>query len=96
MTKRTPFDALMDEVCVERGWCGAVVDDQPLHVTDFIPRSGQVTAAQFAEWVFHADGVDPKEDFDKWQKHIDGLRVAFVRHMGSDSIDAEQLRWDVS
>jgi hypothetical protein len=94
MTSKTAFNALMHEVCVERGWCGAVVNGSPLHVTDLLPESGIVTADQFAGYLFEADGVDPDEDRAKWQSHIDGLREAFIRHMGAHSIDVRFLRWD--
>lgn len=86
-------NALMDEVCVGRGWCGGIVDGQPSHVDDFIPESGPVTADQFVEWLFMADDMDPKEDPSKWQKHEQGLREAFIRHMGHDIVDASLLKW---
>ena len=92
MTDPTAFDALMLEVCVEKGWCGSVVDGRSLHVTDFMPDSGEVTADQFAHWLFAADGVDPDEDPGKWQSHLDGLRDVFVRHMGAETADVERLR----
>ena len=94
MTDRTAFDALMHQVCVERGWCGAVVNGRPMHVTQFLPKSGIVTADQFAGWLFDADGVDPDEDREKWQSHIDGLREAFIRHMGGTVVDAKRLTWN--
>jgi hypothetical protein len=53
------FDALMHDVCVRWGWCGAVKDGKSLHVTDFIPKSGLVTADQLVNWVFLGDGMDP-------------------------------------
>lgn len=93
MTDRTPFDALMYEVCVERGWCGAIVNDRPMHVTQFLPKNGSVTADQFVGWLFEADGVDPDEDRVKWQIHIDGLREAFIRHMGGVVVDVKGLAW---
>jgi len=96
MTDRGPFDALMREVCVERGWCGSIVDDRPMHVTDFLPASGTVTADQFVGWLFDADGVDPNEDLAKWQKHMHALRDAFVRHMGGTSVDVARLAWSDS
>jgi hypothetical protein len=87
------FGALLHEVCVERGWCGSVVDKEPLHVTDLLPDTGQVTADEFVTCVFRADGVHPDEDWAKWQKHWNGLRDAFVRHLGSDTVDAGRLTW---
>lgn len=91
MTDRGPFDALMHEVCVKLGWCGSVVDGRPTHVTDFLPEKGAVTADQFVSWLFEADGIDPNDDLSKWQTHIDGLRDAFIRHMGRASVDVDRL-----
>ncbi|MCA3696946.1 hypothetical protein [Aquidulcibacter sp.] len=89
------FDALMHEVSVDLGWSGGMVDGQSSHVTDYIPESGPVTADQFVDWLFLADGIDPSEDPSKWQKQTDRLRDAFVRHMGSQVVDASLLKWDL-
>jgi len=93
MSEPTAFDALMHEVCVSRGWCGSIIDGEPRHVTYFLPSSGDVTADQFVAWLFAADGVDPHEDWGKWQSHYEGLRDAFVRYMGGDIAGADRLRW---
>jgi hypothetical protein len=85
----------MHEVCVERGWCGGIVDDQPSHVDHRIPERGPVTAEQFTVWLFQADGMNPYADLEKWQKHKDGIREAFIRHMGSDVVDASALKWNL-
>lgn len=89
------YNCLMHEVCVERGWCGGIVNGKPTHVDDFIPVSGPVSTEQFVDWLFLADGVDPKAEPDKWQSHKDELKAAFVRHMGADVIDAVRLKWDL-
>lgn len=91
MSEQVAFDALMHEVCVERGWCGSVVGGEPSHVTDFLPESGEVTADQFVMWLFAADGIDPSNDPARWQTHYDVLREAFVRHMGGDRAEVERL-----
>lgn len=90
------YNALQHDVCVGRGWCGSIVDDKPSHVDDLIPEAGPVTADQFVDWLFIAEGLDPVSEPDKWQKHKDGLREAFIRHMGADVVDASALKWDVS
>ena len=89
------FDALMHEVSVDLGWSGGMVDGQSSHVTDYIPESGPVTADQFVDWLFLADGMDPSENLAKWQKHKDRLRAAFVKIMGSEVVDASLLKWDL-
>ena len=88
------FDALLDEVCVKLGYCGSVKDGERLHVTKFIPNAGMVTADQFVEWVFLADGQDPNIDLIRWQPHKTLIRAAFVDCMGGESVDASLLRWD--
>ena len=92
MSEGLLFDRLMHEVCVERRWCGGIVDGKPMHVTDLLPAKGAVSAEQFALWLFEADGVDPDENRAKWQPHLDGLEAAFIRHMGEARVDVSQLR----
>jgi hypothetical protein len=91
----SPFDKLMHFVCVEWGYCGSVkANGTPLHVTMFIPDEGPVTADQFVEWVFLADNMNPNVEPERWQRHKEAIRVAFVEHMGGDVADAKDLRWD--
>ena len=91
MKRASRFNALMREVCVSMGWCGSFVDDQPLHVDMFIPESGQVSADQFVDWLFEAEGLAGEAE-----SHRKVLSAAFVRHMGSDVVDARDLKWDVA
>ncbi len=93
MTSNAAYDALMHEICVGLGFCGCIKDDRPLHVDLFIPASGPVTADQFVEWVFLADGMNPRSEYKGWKDTKDKLRQAFVRHMGAEEADAAQLRW---
>ncbi len=37
--------------------------------------------------------MDPQANLYKWQKHKDRLRQSFVRHMGSEVVDASLLKW---
>ena len=96
MTGSPNYNALQHDVCVGRGWCGGVVDGKPSHVDYLIPDSGPVTADQFVEWLFIAEGLDPHAQPDKWETHKVGLREAFIQHMGADVVDASALKWDVS
>jgi hypothetical protein len=90
MTK-TGYDALMHEACVVWGFCGCIKRDQPLHVDFLIPPEGPVTADQFVEWLILADNLNPNDE--RWQRHKEALRAAFVRHMGAETVDAGLLRW---
>jgi hypothetical protein len=92
MTAKIGFDALMHQVCVGWGHCGSVQAGEYMHVTDFIPNSGTVTATQFAEWVLTAEGDDdtPSAYRERW---VSRLREAFIEHMGADHADAQRMRW---
>lgn len=87
------FDALMDRVCRGLGFCGGVVDDRSVHVTDFIPEEGSVTADAFVDMVFLGDGMDPAHGPERWQHIKAQIRAAFVTHMGAEAVDARLLRW---
>jgi hypothetical protein len=89
---KSRFDALMNQVCVSWGYCGCIKDGKPLHVDSFVPAEGPVSADQFVEWVFLAEDLDPSQ---AQEPHRRGLRAAFVKHMGSEVVDAKELHWRV-
>lgn len=89
------FDALIDECCIRFGWCGGIVKDEPSHVTKFVPESGPVSVDQFVDWLFEAEELDWTTDPDKWGKHRELLKDAFVRHMKGDVVDASALKWNL-
>ena len=82
---------LLNDICVRLGWCGGIVDGEPSHVDMFIPASGPVTAAQVAEWVIRAEGLDPVLTPRRHRRY---LKDAFVRHMGAGVVDATELKWN--
>jgi hypothetical protein len=90
MNHKSAYDALLTEVCVGLGFCGSVANGEPLHLDQFIPERGPVSADQFVEWVFRAEGMDP--DGEDGQKHAASIREAFVRHMGINVVDALALK----
>lgn len=87
MTKPTIFDGMINEVCVKMGFCGSVVDGEPRHVTDFIPKTGPVSAEQFASWVLIAEGMSPEQERGFWHS----LKAVFVKHMKADVVDAKHF-----
>lgn len=93
MAKKTGYDALLHIVCVEWGFCGCLKCGKQLHVDDFIPKAGVVTADQFVEWVFLADDMDPNHEPERWKRHKDALKTAFIECMGGEVIEAERLQW---
>src|SRR5262249_27468447 len=93
MRHPTKFDGMMYEFCAGLGWCGTVKDGKPVLVTAFIPDTGSVTADQFGEWLMLAEGVDLNKVESSWLKRWRReLREVFVKHMGAEVVDAEQLR----
>lgn len=93
MDRATGYNSLMREVCVGLGFCGSVIDGEPCHVDMFIPESGPITADQFIDWVFKAEGMTNVGDMRRFNA---ALRTAFVQHMGGAVVDASMLKWDVS
>jgi hypothetical protein len=84
------YQALMHDICVGMGFCGSVDNEgNPRHVDHYIPKSGIVTARQFAEWVMLADGMEP---FDG-SGHQAEIEKLFVEHMGSNVAEATELDW---
>jgi hypothetical protein len=93
MGRPNAFDGMMHEFCVKLGWCGSVKDGKPLHVSDFIPEMGPVSADELARWLITAEGFDlDKLSRAKLRDWMTQLEAVFVAHMGSDVVDASNLR----
>jgi hypothetical protein len=88
MGRPNAFDGMMYEFCSGLGYCGSVKDGEPLHVTDFIPETGPVSADQFVRWLLEAEGFEP----DEFDIRIRELSAVFIKHMGADVVDASRLR----
>lgn len=86
----TAYSKLLNEVCVRLGFCGSVVDNQPLHVDYFIPKDGLVSADMFADALFRAENWNP-EGLGAYEFRP-AIRDAFERHMGSTEVDARLLK----
>ncbi|WP_379550642.1 hypothetical protein [Qipengyuania sp. DGS5-3] len=96
MVDSTAYNRLLNDVCVGFGFCGGVREDKPCHVDDFIPNDGEVTVDQFIQWLFRGEGDGYPTDYDvRCSPHYDGLKRLFVKHMGSDKVDASKLKWDL-
>jgi hypothetical protein len=90
----SPFARLSWDICVNGGWCGGIVDGNPITVEDLLPRTSEVNARQFAELAMHADGWPEGEALD--ENHLSWLQSRFVEHMGAESVNAEDLRRNVA
>jgi len=89
MGRPNAFDGMMHQFCVELGWCGGVKDGKPLHVSDFIPETGPVSADEFARWLILVDGLNPDQ---LSRSEFNQLIEVFVKHMGASVVDANKLR----
>lgn len=85
----TAYDDLRRHICVQLGFCGSIKDGKPLHVDDLIPSEGVITADQFAELTFIAEGLDPSDD-PQGQKAA--IKAAFETLLGSHAVAATALR----
>jgi hypothetical protein len=88
----TNFELLLKEICVKWGYCGCFKLDSSIHVTLFIPSYGPVTADQFVEWVLLADDINPNVESPQSDRTREGIRSAFLRHMGAETVDATELK----
>ena len=88
MARPNAFDGMMHEFCAGLGWCGFVKDGNPLHVTDFIPDTGAVSADEFVSWIIMAEGLTPALLSASEARQ---LKAVFVKHMGFEIVDASKL-----
>lgn len=65
-----------------------------MHVTDYIPKYGNVSADEFSEWVMLADGCGPETNLAFRDRHKHHMEVAFIKYMGAEVVPAQNLRWD--
>ncbi|MEO0894644.1 MAG: hypothetical protein AAFY35_18765 [Pseudomonadota bacterium] len=87
----SPYEALLHDVCVRLGFCGGMVDGKPSHVSDFIPDEGSVSAKQFSNWVFLAEGMEEplSQPFIDMKRDIERL---FVKHLSAEAVDVSILK----
>ena len=95
MAGNPAYNRLMHDVCVGYGYCGGIVDGVFSHVDDFIPESGPVSADQFVDWLFAAEGKDDLVPEPMLSKHRSDLKDYFIKHMKSNEVDASELKWDL-
>lgn len=91
---KSGIDALMHVVAAQ--WCMGYRRDDSGESSDFrrfIPPSGTVTADQFVDWVFLGSYPNPLESPALEQRARTDIRAAFVKHMGSETVDAAALHW---
>ena len=93
MPNRPDFDGLMRAVCTGYGYCGSLQDDGFVHLTDFFPERGKVTAEQFVDWLFMAEGDQRPMGSPSAMMMREKIRNCFIGYMGSDYVNARKLRY---
>src|SRR6218665_2965006 len=83
-------DNLLWDICVNGGWCGGIVNGEPTHVDDLLPKTGTVTAKDFARLAVKADGWPDAEPVPA--KHFIWLEAKFIEHLGASEVPCETLR----
>ncbi|KQN36474.1 hypothetical protein ASG37_12765 [Sphingomonas sp. Leaf407] len=83
----SPSDRLLWAICVELGYCGGVVDGEPVTVTDLIPAAGVMTAGEFAELAIRADGWPASSPLP--DNALRRLQTKFVECFGRTSVEAD-------
>lgn len=92
MSRPGAFDGMMFELCSELGWCGSAKNGRWIHVCDFVPHSGSVSADEFARWGVLAEGIDLDQmDLPEIKRWLSTIKAVFVKHMGHEVVDASQL-----
>lgn len=89
------FDLLLWDICVKNGFCGGIVNGEVTHVTDLLPKSGMITAEDFARLVIRAehDGSDPPDKVGRWTEQ---LKAKFIEHMGVCEAPAQAFQQNLS
>ena len=87
IVERTKAAALLWKVCVVGGWCGGTADGEAVHVDDFLPSSGNISAREFAEAVIRGDGVPLDES--RWADTMAWLEKEFLAAFDVPSVEAK-------
>jgi hypothetical protein len=90
----TAFDRLLWDICVTGGWCGGFLEGEYVHVKDLLPKTGTVTARDFARLAVSEDGWPDAASVPA--KHLAWLEEKFVLHLGAESVPAEDLRQNLA
>ncbi|MFL6846208.1 MAG: hypothetical protein ACJ8ER_15165 [Allosphingosinicella sp.] len=87
----SPFDRLLWDICVKSGFCGGIVNGEPTHVEDLLPKDGLISAETFARLAIRAEGDAPVDD-ERHSRWMRMLEAKFIQHFGPQPVPAERLR----
>ena len=89
MTPNERFNALIHDACVIYGNCGS----GDVHIRDLLPRSGTLTAEEFARLMLKAEKMTELRYGQQYRDNYDWCVARFKQTMGAQSIDASEI-WD--
>lgn len=89
MTTKNRFDQLVRDACVIYGNCGS----GDLHIRELLPRSGELTADEFARLMLKAEKMTELRYGQQYRDNYDWCVARFKQTMGAESIDASEI-WD--
>lgn len=87
----SPFESLLWDICANLGFCGGLVNGEPTHVGDLVPKSGSLSAEAFADFAIFAEGAWPNADEARlrWGRT---LEAKFVEHLGAPLVPVGLLK----
>jgi hypothetical protein len=83
------FDQLLWDACVTYGNCGS----GDLHIRDLLPRSGKLTAEEFARLMLRAEKMTELRYGQQYRDNYGWCVARFKQTMDAESIDASEI-WD--
>ncbi len=89
MKTKKRFRKLVHDACVLHGNCGT----GDTHIYDFLPRTGQLTADEFARLMLKAEKMSKLFYGKQYQANYDWCAERFRKTMGAEAIDASEI-WD--
>ena len=89
MTTKDRFDQLVRDACVIYGNCGS----GDIHIRDLLPRSGELTAEEFARLMLKAEKMSESRYGQQYRDNHDWCAARFRHAMGADCVDAGAL-WE--
>jgi|LNFM01.1.fsa_nt_gb hypothetical protein len=91
MTTRERFEKLLHDACVIYGNCGS----GDTHISDYLPKSGELSANEFARLMLKAEKMSEAEYGEQYRKGHDWCAERFRQTMGAEVVEASEI-WRVS
>lgn len=91
MTTSERFEKLLRDACVIYGNCGS----GDTHVSDYLPKSGKLSADEFARLMLKAEKMSEEKYGEQYRKNYNWCVARFRQTMGAEVVEASEI-WRVS